>query len=75
MAKVSIAPNYNLILSKDEAQALLDLLYCVGGDPDKSRRKFTAAIADALESLGLVGADCDSLGYDMEGSVYFKDQR
>jgi hypothetical protein len=41
-----------LSLSKEEAQFLYDLSYVIGGDPDKSRRKYADALAKCLNGLG-----------------------
>lgn len=46
-------PDVKLTLTHDEAQTLADVMAAVGGSPDRSRRKYTQAILDALNNLGI----------------------
>ena len=67
MASADIEVHYVLILSEDEAQALLDLLALVSGYPD-TRRGHISDITEALEDLGLeYNPDAD----DLTGEIKF----
>lgn len=57
-----------LTLDEDEAEALVDILYCVGGSPDKSPRGKASAVTRALESAGV-----KHRGGRISGAIYFKD--
>ena len=65
-----------LKLSEDEAQALADVFWVIGGatgtvgdNPDWSRRAHTAAVSGALNGAGIQGGR----GVDLEGSLFFAD--
>jgi len=51
-AKIT-ATVYTLTLSAEEAQTLADLLAKIGGSHQRSRRKHTAAISQALSAAGI----------------------
>jgi hypothetical protein len=63
-------PGYTLELSDAEAQTLTLVLAMVGGDGDRSARKHTQSVYDALEAAGI---DYESnLDYRrIEGSIRF----
>ena len=51
---------YTLELTEEEAGFLIAVMYCIGGDPTKSRRRHAKAILENLETAGVpltVGAD------------------
>lgn len=49
-----------LELTPAEAQTLSDLVHMVGGDPKKSRRKYTQNILRALQDVGINSPDSDN---------------
>lgn len=70
-------PAVQLTLNEDEAQFVADLLSCVGGSPDRSRRKHSR---DLLRALSAVGVHYNAEPYtgkaaDMQpgSAVYFTD--
>lgn len=62
-------------LNSDEIQFLVDVLNCVGGDPVKSRRKYSADLLADLKNGG-VDTSVRNLreSYDHSGSIYFVDK-
>ena len=84
MAKVSrftppVQAEYHLVLSEDEAIALLAVCAMIGGEPEKTRGVFSdveGCIGDALQSaVGL--SPCDALDALREkqvvkGNIYFE---
>lgn len=55
MAKATattIVTTYNLELSKEEAEAIVDIIICVGGDPN-GRRRYIDSVSDALNKAGI----------------------
>jgi len=70
MAKVTVTnpapPAVVLELSGEEAQTIYDILYKVGGDPGKTRRKFASAILRALDDGGFTRGPMD-----YSGGIYF----
>jgi hypothetical protein len=46
-----------LTLSFDEAQTLLDITHRIGGSAERTRRKHTDAIRDALARVGIPPSD------------------
>lgn len=54
---------YQLTLSKDEAQVMADLFANIGGSSDTTRRKFTDSVYNALYKVG-VEYQTDSTGVD-----------
>jgi len=67
-APVTTTTGYTVSLSVDEAQALVDLLECVGGDPWDTRRGLAGAVSDALGDAGVYAGDTD----DISGSIMFQ---
>lgn len=64
----------SLTLTQDEAQVLADVLSCIGGDPEYSRRKFTKSVADKLEHFGITHMsryDYEEVSFDMGGTINF----
>ena len=72
MATADTARTYNvtvsLTMSKDEAQAVADVLSMVGGDQTDTRRVHTAAVFRALANAGIKG----QWRNDMAGWTYFE---
>lgn len=58
-----------LVMNKDEAQALQDILINVGGDPAKTRRHLAESISTALEEAGVAHRYGRK---DVEGTIRFK---
>ena len=58
-AKVKSKTKVKLILTPEEAQTLAIMCACVSGDFNKSRRKFSTAIANALSLAGYEFSDAD----------------
>ena len=85
MAKATAVPKYvpppvpkprRIILELDleEAEALSIVLRHVGGDPEKSRRKFIDAILSELRSAGGYGPSGFTFGFVTTGSnITFRD--
>ena len=76
-AESMIVKGVVLRMTMAEAQAVLDVLERIGGDPKRSRRGLPEKVRDALcEINGLIS--CDDKGdmgsvEDLEGSLRFKD--
>ena len=62
---------YVLTLSRDEAQALLDLTYCIGGPPSGPRGFFTDSPDSLFEVLTSVGLKRSSSEAPCHGAVVF----
>lgn len=62
--------NVVLTLSREEAEAVIDVLGMVGGPPKVTRRKYTDAVYYALAPL--VGTSIDrGTMHDKDGSISF----
>jgi hypothetical protein len=59
------SPGIQLTLSMDEAQTILELTRCVGGCPERTRRKFSQLVALALVNAGVHSPE------DANGTIYF----
>jgi hypothetical protein len=65
---------YELTLSQEEAQFVLDITGFIGGDPRLSRRKHAETIESTLVGVGLVYTEVDSEGnLDITGGLTIKD--
>lgn len=71
MAKCKIVglPEYELRLTKNEAETLLKVVRNVGGNPRVSRRKHTQAIMEALEVAGV-----KQINPPIDGCISFFDE-
>lgn len=60
MAKVEMIlpkePEYLLTLSADETKFIYDVMYMIGGDPTKSRRKYASELLLTLGSIGFLAS-------------------
>jgi hypothetical protein len=76
-AKQNAHPTYNdpaeytLHLTEEQAQALVDLLYHVGGEKH-TRRKYISVIIDELEDAGVEPSeDLSDIHYGHKDGIYF----
>lgn len=69
---VPIIPEFNveLILSADEADALMTILYRIGGSI-QTRRRFTDSVLQALRQAGLKHTRADDI-LPQAGSIWFR---
>jgi hypothetical protein len=70
---------YTLELTEEEANFLLAVTYCIGGDPVASRRRYATTIADSLKNAGipeLVVDECFKIPDIMNSnrSIWFHDE-
>lgn len=65
-----------LRLTRDEADFLADILDRVGGNPEKSRRRYQHEISDALVGAGIRGTSYGDVSATEggPGSIYFTDK-
>ncbi len=61
-AKAIGQPQYELLLTGEEATALLVVCELVGGDPEKTPRRHIDAIRRALEAAGAYHAQSSIIG-------------
>jgi hypothetical protein len=69
-------PHVQLGLSQEEAITLKDILYRIGGDPSRSRRRHADAIAKALQSVQIFTSGAKDVGEgNLHGtSIWFKNE-
>jgi hypothetical protein len=70
---------YTLELTEEEANFLLAVTYCIGGDPVASRRRYATTIATSLHNAGipeLVVDECSMIPdiMDSNRSIWFHDE-
>lgn len=70
----TVVTGYSLTLSEQEAQALVDVLSKIGGDPYCSSRKHTQAVLDALMGEGFYWRKSVFTKPDGEVGLYFKNE-
>lgn len=63
---------FNLKLTREEANFLLDITTRCGGDSLTSRRGIADGIATALYGLGLDGSGLDDINEAGQRSIYFQ---
>lgn len=72
MAKVnSVVSSLTITLEADEVQFMIDVMSRIGGDPDKSWRRFADAIDHALREAS--GFDFDDGNDRYNGSIVVRD--
>ena len=69
----TMEPVYVFELTQDEAQFLVDVMGCVGGDVVTSRRRFADVFNEALESFGFESKWADDS--DKKGGIIFKKEK
>lgn len=68
-ASASLLTVVTLELTEKEAEVLVDILNCVGGNTDTTRCKHVNDICGALEAVGI--ESIDGVASDLKGSLTF----
>lgn len=71
-SRVYVINSVCLTLSSEEAEFLGDILGCIGGSPDSSRRRLSDEIRNALRKAGVKFYNVPP---DFYGTITFEDRR
>lgn len=63
---------YGISLNKKELQFLYDVMMSIGGNPNKSRRKYSTSFLNAVREY--CGKDFTESTQDIRGSLTFEDR-